>query len=437
MRVDDRPLPVVTLDDDNANSWTRTWPIRPVIAITQGVPYAWDDNVSVWDAGGDAYLWDIEQTIDDWIDATCDMVGCEITHGDPDDRLNFDAGSCTITLRNDSGLWSMYNVDGSPLNHGPGDLISVWATDGTSSWWLFSGRVYRWDELSDETIEIEAFDAFADLAMEIGTFLPGAANDHTPARCESILSLAGLDALPHRFASSGIVALTQQPTDQAPLEEMQTVMQSDGGVLFTDSDGTLLAYDRTWRAGRADQTTVPQFSHNVCSTPIVAWNTEISTNDVGLADTVILENIAKLQSRAALSGVRGSFVITETELQYSTQNEGDILAAFLLSQQQHTRLRVESFDLFLLDPDQPDLWRAVDWRLFDRVIFVHRARTSAGTTTVLSLNMLVYSISHSISAQNWIMSVGCSRALDYVAPVVWNTALYTWNDTSPLAVWSF
>lgn len=435
MRVADRAVPDVVLDDGGTNTWTKRWPIRPVIAITQSVPYAWDDGVSVWDSP-DLLLWDVDLITEDWIDATCDLIGMEVTIGNPDDRLQFDSGQLVITLDNRTGKWSQYNIDGSPSAHGPGDLISVWATDGTDEWWMFSGRIARWDELSDNVVEIEAFDAFADLAQTVGTYTPGVAGEHTTTRLESILSLSGLSALPHTFAA-GVVALTQQPTDQAPLEEMQVVVSSDGGLIYTDSDGKVITYDRTWRAGRSDQTNVPVFSFNECSTPIVVWDAVLSTNDIGLADTVILENLAKLQARKAQSpGQRGQFVLTDTQQQWTTQVEGDTLAAFLLTQQQRARLRVEQFDLYLLDPDQPDLWRAIDWRLFDRLRFIHNVKAANGSQQ-LDLNMLVLSISHSVTAENWVMSVQCSRSFSYVAPVVWNTELYTWNDTNPLAVWSY
>jgi hypothetical protein len=379
--------------------------------------------------------WDMDD-VEGFTDATCSVQGVETEVGNPDAHGLFESGSAVLQLDNTFGQWSQYNADGTLVAHGPGNELAIWARyrDG-SEWWIFRGTITRWDDLGD-FVEVEAFDAFADLAQPIGTYTPGAAGDTPQARLAAVLAVAGSTDIPHTFAA-GDVTLTRQETDAAPLEEMQTVTSSDGGALFVDADGTLRSTRRTWRAGRSDQSVVPVVAANVCTADVVVWDAVLSANDSGAADTVILETVAGLRAQAVAGQPIGRFVFTETDQQWTTQVEGDTLAAFLFSAQQGVRVNVESFDLYLYDPDQPDLYRAVEWRLFDVLRFLHNYRAVGGTQR-LDMNTLVSTIAHSIVPfGNWVMSVSTTKAVGSNAILVWNPPgdPYVWN--TPDAVWGY
>jgi hypothetical protein len=431
MRTSDRALPTVTLDTGLAS--IAHWPMRPVIAIgtIQKPPYGWD-YLADWDDPN--IEWDVPLS-PAHLDATCEWTGLEITYGPPDDHTAFPAAHLIVQLNNSTGQWSQYNVDGSPALSGPGQTIDVWAHSdtGPADYWLFSGTIARWDERADDTVEIEAFDAFSTLAQQVGTYTPGTNGDKLATRLTAILTAAGRASLPKRFAT-GLVTLTAQATDRAPLEEMQIVASSDGGVLFGDADGTLVAYDRNWRNGRSDQPALPVISDNVCTSPIIIWDPVISTNDTNLGDTIVLENVAKLRAQAPAT-ITG-FVLTETEQQWTSQGEGDTLASALLTAQRQPRVALDSFDLYLLDARQPTLWQAVDWRLFDAVRFLHDSKAVGGTAR-LDVTTLVTAITHSVTPDGWVMTVATSRALSYIAPINWDSPPYVWNDASPLAVWNY
>jgi hypothetical protein len=433
MRTLDRALPPVVLDPDACAAW----PVRPVIAIAQKTQpaYAWDDPWATWD-DPTPLVWDVADVFPAWVDATCDFFGLELETGAPDEHGNFPAAHIVVQLDNRTGRWSQYNADGSPSRFGPGQTLAVWAHNASGDWWLCYTRIARWDERADDSIEVEAFDSFSDLAQPVGTFTPGAAADLPGARLAAILTAAQATATPTRFAT-GVVHLTAQSTDQAPLEEAQTVTGSDGALLYGDADGTLVSTDRFWRAGRTDQIVEPVISFNVCAAPIHIWDPVLSTNDVGLAYAIVLENVAGLRAAAGVPSPPGRYVLAEQDQQWTSQTEGDTLAAFLLGMQQRTRVALDEFDLYLLDPQQPGIWAAVDWRLFDRVRFLHDAKTPQGTTR-LDLEMLVDSIAHSITpGGTWVMTVSTTRALAYFAPVLWDNAAYVWDDTNPLAVWGY
>ena len=427
MRVADRPFPTVVAHPMPAA------PIRPVIAVEPvSIDYTWDDPLLVWD--DPANTWDLTVPAGPWADLYCDYQGMSIESGHPDEHGVFDADHLIVQVDNRTGEWSRYNVDGSLSNYGPGRHIAVWATDGTDRWWLFYGRVARWDEHADDTIEVEAFDLQSDLAQPRGTYTPGTAGQLPAGRMTSILAVAGFTD--RRDLNTGICSLTQQATDQSPLEELQTVAASDGGALYGDADGTIVYAGRGWRGGRTDQTAVPAVSDNVCTAGVVVWDPVLSTSDELLADTVILQNVAKLRSTASTSRPSGAYLLTRQGLQYTTQGEGDTLAAFLLAGFSPPRLRVDGFDLYLFDPRQPSVWRAVDWRLFDRLRYVHDSKVIGGVTR-LDLLTVIISIDHDVTPSEWIMSVATSRAVDYARPINWDQAPYVWDDPSPMAVWTF
>jgi hypothetical protein len=433
MRVADRPTPPIVLHSDPQLA---RWPLRPVIAIAgKRDVLEWDDNpLEVWD--DPLAEWD-EDLVAGFTDATCDCQGVETDVGPPDDSGLFPAGTAVIQLDNSAGAWARYNLDGSPANWGPGYELAIWVRyrDTSAEWWLFRGTINRWDDLGD-VVEVEATDAFSDLAQGIGTYTPGV-NGQTPAqRLAAVQTAAGKTGIPTRF-STGDVLLTAQSTDKAPLEEMQIVTGSDGSALFVDADGTLVSTRRNWRNGRTDQTAVPVVAANVCTADIVVWDAVLSTNDSAVADTVILENVAKTRSQSP-AGAIGRFVVTEVDQQWTTQVEGDTLAAFMFAAQQGARVNVESFDLHLLDPDQPALFHAVEWRLFDVLRFLHDYRAAGGAMARLDVNTVITALAHSIvPGDHWVMTVATSKALGSNAPLYWNPVgdPYVWDTVG--AVWGY
>ena len=428
MRTADRPLPASITLDAGALA---TWPVRPVIAIEQRpvAPYVWDDG-TVWDAAG--AVWDAANAMPAFVDATCDFTGCDIEFDGPDDQLNFPAGHLTLTLDNRSGRWARYNVDGTPTDYGVGQQVWVWADEkaGPGAWWLFAGRIARWDERADDTIEIEAFDFLTDLAQPVGTFTPGAAAEQPGARLTAISALAAVVLLRTRYAA-GTVALTRQATERAPLEEMQTVAGSDGGVLYGDADGTVVYADRTWRVGRSDQPAVPVVGTNVCAAPLVLHDPVLSTTDTALATTVVLENVAGLKATATKG--TGPYVLAAQDQQWTTQPEGDTLAAALVAQTWQPRLGIDTADVYLMDPAQPAALGAVDWRRGDRIRVLHDSKTPTGVARV-DIEALIVSLAHAFTPDGWVLTFGTGRALAYYTPAVWDSGA-VWDAAGQ--VWGY
>jgi len=412
MRTLDRPLPAITLDPDAFASWA----VRPVVAIesSKPPPYGWDSG-TVWDDA--TAVWDAPSVSPGWVDATCDLTGCEITFDPPDDANNFPAGHAIIQLDNRSGRWASYNADGSPTDFGAGQQVWIWATDrAAGQWWLFAGRVARWDERFGDTIEVECFDYLSDLASPVGTFTPGTADETPGPRLTAITALAAGGASGYRTRyAPGAVHLTRQPTERAPLEEAQIVVQSDGGVLYGDADGTVVSTDRLWRAGRTDQTVFPVVSTNVCGTgAIVLWDPVLSTTDTAMASTVTLENVAGLKATATHAGP--PYVLAYQDQQWTAQVEGDTLAAAMVAQLWQARLSIDSADIYV----HTGLWPVVDWRRGDRIRLLHDAKTPGGVARV-DIDAMLINLAHAFTPDGWVLTFGTTRALAYYTTTTWDS----------------
>lgn len=431
MRVADRPIPTSIVLDPGALA---DWPVRPVFALEQTPvpPYTWDDG-TVWNAAA-VPVWDAATVLPAWSDATCDFTGCTIEYDTPDDHGNFPAARAVLQIDNRSGRWARYNVDGSPADYGAGRLLFIWCRSATAAWWLFAGRIARYDERADDTVEVEAFDSFSDLAQTVGAYTPGAGGDLPAARLAAIAAVAAIPGLRTRFAT-GTVHLTAQVSERAPLEEMQVVAGSDGGLLYGDADGTVVSTDRLWRVGRSDQTAVPVIATNVCTAPVVVWDPVLTTSDEHLAGVAILENVAGLKATATNANTPGRYVIAETDQQWTTQAEGDALAGWTVAQQWQPRVGLESADVYLTDPTKPGYVAAVDWRRGDRIRMLHDARTAQGTTARLDVQMIVTTLAHQITPDGWLLSIGATRAVAFIAATYWDQTVLTWDD--PAAVWGY
>lgn len=434
MRVADRPLPPIALDAVPAIAG---WPIRPVLAIahTRDVEIYDAVPVEVYDDPVPPGVEYDADAVPGFIDATCEWQGLATEAGGPDEHGNMPASRLVCQIDNASGAWSRYNVNGAPAGQGPGYELLLWATDGVTAWWLFAGRIARWDVRADNTVEIEAFDGFSDLAQPVGPYTPGVAGQTAGPRLEAVLTSAGKTSLRHRFATGGPAALTAQPSTRAPLEEAQVVAGSDGGRLYGDADGTVVYADRTWRNGRTDQTVVPVITGNVCTAPLTVWEPLLSVNDDALADTVVLTNVAGLRAQSP-AGTLGHLVYTDTAQQWTTQTEGDSLAAELLGAQNTPLVSLDSFNVYLLDANQPAAVGAADWRLFDRLRFVQDTPAVGGTLR-LDLTVLVAAVAHQITPDGWLATYATTRPVGYAVGLVWDTAAYVWNDANPLAVWGY
>ena len=410
------------------------WPAKLRIAIERlpQAAYVWDDADPdvTWDDTTPERVWDAPFVGAGFTDAVCDFHALTIESGVPDELGLFEAGRVELTLSNPDGEYTAYTVDGRLVYFAPGRQLSIWAQLDGVDWWLANVRIDRWNPQADGTVVVEASDGFSLLAREQGGYTPGVAAEKALARITAIATLAGFPD-PVR-GDTGDVTLTRQLTDRAPLEEIQTVALSDGGIVAVDADGTLLYRNRLWPAGRADQTTLDVFSDNVCTVPAVVWDLEWTAADDALTNWVKLVNVAGLTATATDPAALVRWPLTHPDPdQWTTQAEGDTLAAVLLAQRSTPRLAVESFTLHVHDPQQ-DLWRtAIDRRIGDRIRFISDQTEPGGGTSTLDIVAVVSTIRHEITPEAWVTTIGTTRSVDYVTVEEWDRTLWVWDDADP------
>lgn len=408
MRVADRPLPTFT----PTHAARLSWPVDVHLIIErQTTDVKWDALGVYWD--DPAVRWDVPQLTGNYNDVSCDLAGVDVEHGPPDELYLFPASSLRATLIDPDGRYSRYNPDGTLTTWQVGKRIGLIADDG-ESWWLFFGRVTNWSDFGDGTIEIEAFNIPNELSA-IGTFTAGVNGDRAGVRLTAIGNKANTFDELYRF-DVGTVALTAQPTDRSPYEEMQVVALSDGGILFGDNDDGLVYRDRTWRTGRTDQTRLWTFSDDVCTADAIVWNIRLNTGDSDLATEVTLSNVAELIAHRALSPNPYSYaspLVHPEPDQWTTQAEGDALAQAILDGRGVVHVVVDEFTLFVHDTDQ-NLWPiAVDTRIGDRFLFLHNYQV-LDVTNQFALGAVVNTIRMSINPGEWLMTLG---AWTYILPI--------------------
>jgi hypothetical protein len=381
------------------------WPVRPVLAVDTG-------------AG--------------WIDATCDLYGFTLKVGPADDHFDWPPAELHVQLDNRRGAWSRINPDGTLSTFGPGTRLALWAhyPTGDDEWIMF-GQATAWNQ-AGEVVEVTAFDMLATLAQPIGPFTAGTAGQQPGARSTAIVAATGR-AIPQRF-DAGVVQLTAQETKQAPLEDLQAVAASDGGVVLVDADGTVITFGRDWRRGRTDQTSVLTVSDNVCTADAVIWEPTFTIDDHGYAGYVVLSTVAGL--KAAAGNPTAPFVYAESDLQFASATEGNSVAAALLAHLSRPLATLDHFDVHVLDPHQPRLAELVALRPLDRIGWTHTELAVGGGTVTLTGTALAVGIEHAMSpSSGWSLTVDTLAADDIITLIYWDQAdPYTWDD--PRVVWS-
>ena len=415
MRAQDQPIPTVTGPRPPAD---RDIPHRLHIAIERVVvdQYVWDDFTATWDDPGDRFVWHHPVGVTgDRVDATCWFEGLDIVYPESDAESVFPAASLALTLDNHTGIWSAYDEYGRLVDYLPGRRLEVWADDGGEPWWLFSGEITSWAETAGGMVDVEAFSTFSRLQQQIGTWTPGSPGQYPAARLQSICDLIGYTG-PRRF-DLGDVTLLAPPTERTPLEEMQQVAISDGGVLATDADGTLLYRDRAWTGGRADQTSIPIVSDNVCTADAVLWDLELVTDDLFMVNLAVLTNAAEPPVTVTATNPDSETVYGRMTLPdprdddlWTTALEGQRLADYLTTRRADARLRVGQISAYLHDPRQ-DLWRLGLDRAAGDILEVLHEQPAAGGTALLDVYVVLSGIEHHITPSSWVTTWATTRTI--------------------------
>lgn len=446
MRATDAALPTVTVDT-HPQPWS---PRARLVVALERLPYdvyVWDDDdpTVLWDdPDPDRFVWDAPQAASAFTDVWCDMEGVEIRHGEPDEQELLAPSQAVLTLRDPDGRYRIRDETGRLVYYAPGRRLCLYAiltdpvTSVASSWWLFSGRIGTWRDDLSGLVTIEAFAGTAELAQPPGRdWSAGADMDLAGGRITAICNLFGYTG--RKRLDTGAVPLAPYTSSDAPIEGMQRVAWSDGGVVYSDADDTLIFRDRNWRTGRTDQTSVPIVSDNVCSANVVVWDLEAADDDSLLAAKVILGNSAAVQltatATAAGLSISSGTVFTHPDVDlWKLQSDGDALAAWILAARSESRLGIDLARIYLHDP-RHDYWtETIDRRIGDVVRFWHDD-TFFGELDTIDVSLVLATIRHMITPTEWVSEWETTNVTRFDRVLSWDRSPYLWDQVDPANVW--
>lgn len=441
-RVTDRPIPAVIIPDPDRPAWMSGQLVVALERLPQSA-YVWDDDdpAVVWDADGDPYVWDAPDIAAGLTDVWCDLIGLTISHGQPDPNDQYRTSSALLELRDPGdGRYRTRTVDGRLIYYATGRRLSVyWADPDGQRWWLFNGRISAWRERLDGTIGIDAYSLDSLGRSDGAAWTAGTDGQHLPERVASILAARAPDIV-CRCDAGDVTLSVPAAQDRPPLDAIREAAWSDGGIVYSDADDTLVVRDRRWRSGRTDQADgVPILTDNVCAhgpDAVVVWSPETADDGLRQAGRVRLENMAQPSLVAVADAPPNRFVPTTVVFTHSgrdlwrTQAEGNALAAFTVDERSTARVALGTADVYLHDR-RFDYWSLILLRrLGDRIRFQHD--DPFGFWDVMTV---LTTLVHTITPDSWVVNVGTSPAVGYTALQLWDSTLLVWDDSDPDAVW--
>lgn len=444
-RATDVAFPALTPHVLPADAPMAAWPGQLRIAVER-LPlaaYVWDDDdpTIVWDGAG--LVWDAPFIGEGFIDLLCDMTSAVIAHPPPDEHFLFPASAATVTIADPTGQYATVDADGRLIYWAPGRRCAIWWTaDSGGDWWLFNGRIGSWRQDVDGSITIVAYCGFDELATEQGFdwYATISAQMKAPDLCKRVMAAVGyrnktvhtaytaddFQQAPAPPDSTGqpmfpmgipIQPLASHDETTIPLDVMQLGALTETGALYCDVDDVIRFHWLDWREGRADQTTIPTFTDNVCEAGVhVVWDVELTNDDDWVATEVTATNQTGQSLRLATpttggwyEGVRyvytppGRLLFSDVP---TAPDPGDRrigmgwVMSYMLTTRADPRTAVEHCKLYLHDRRQ-DLWAfAIDRRRCDHLRFVSD-RPAVGGPHRLDLPVCVVGMVHTITPDSW------------------------------------
>lgn len=331
----------------------RTWTLSAPGAITPRVP-----------AKGDA-IWSDEAG---WVDVTCDSRGFIIERGRQMVWDDLQSASIQLELDNRRGRYSVYGSLSWPRIR-PGLGCRVHATWDGITYPLFVGHVSEYTEgqtPGDYKVAIKAQDAFRMLADPISVeYNPGVPAERCGTRINRLLDSIHYEG--KRSIAAGESTMTNYLSTRTLLDEIKITAESDGGVVFVDTDGTLMymGKERIFGRARGEQTSLPSFSDD-CSganLPYAAIEPILADNEFGNIITVANVSQGNDSPRAAIRvdtdsvNLNGRYLWSPRQLVICNAEWVDSLADFHLARRSTAFYRVNSFECYPIHDDR--LWPAL------------------------------------------------------------------------------
>jgi hypothetical protein len=342
---------------------------------------AWDSTTNFWSSG------------DYWADVAGDLMGIEHEAGRNDVDGRMEASVLRFTLDNRSGRYTQFVLSGgvpTTAQFFPGRRIALWhdrideppdpRPRQLYAFPRFYGVIETWEENLGTpegfppVINGLAVDGFARLneRTDAVEWVMGDEGDNPFRRIDSLLNLAGWPTSERRRLDQGNVTLIKKASTSPILEVMHHTADSDGGVVYIDTDGSFMYRDRRWVYGRDDQMGTPTFD-DICSSSdaLDFWTGDPLIDETDVVNVVVMENentVKVLRDNAASLGKYGRHAwLGGDGMLWRTFAEGVALADFILMRRADLYWRFTELQLY--PTDENGLWEVVDdMRIGDEVI---------------------------------------------------------------------
>jgi hypothetical protein len=336
------------------------------------------------------------------VSATTQYIG--IRHGR--DRMfeQYVTGQATVQFLDFNGDWNPENAS-SPY-YGqikPMRQLIITADYSGTDYPLFAGYItsYDWnwaDQSADYAIvTVNADDGFRLLALANIESVTGAANKDLPGeRIDQILDEIGWPSTLRDIDMGNTELQTDPGTLRTALEALQTVENSELGVLFMGPQGNVTFYDRSSMAVRAAGAAT---TFNDDGTNIAYQDLDINLDETELANVVTFtRHGGSPQTAFDTASIDEYFTRTfeRSDLVMETNAQALAKANIVLNYRKQVRLRVDSITLDCSSPSARVL-PALTLDVGDPIIV---NRDMAGGTS-LSLRITIQGHSHDITPDRW------------------------------------
>jgi hypothetical protein len=335
-------------------------------------------------------------------DVTASVRGLSLSRGKNRDLDRFNAGMLQVEFNNETRLFDPLNTV-SPL---AGDIVprrNVRVTVGTAVQYV--GKVLDWNfgyqPNGAQTASLEAADAFTFLAQQVltaGTATP----QLTGARVNAILSQPSIDwPLDQRVIDAGNSNLGADVFDGNALSYLQTIEQSEVGLLFVDKEGRVRFRDRL-----ATPTTgsVVLFADDGTGIPFVGAEIDYGTEQL-YNQVIVTAPAGTAVANGALSQTRYGILEQSVDTLLSDSGQLNDLASFLLGRYQEPELRFSSIRLNVDVLSGQNLADVLGLEIGD-VVEVKFTPGNPPVGAAIQRYGLVISIAHDIAVDSHFMTFG-------------------------------
>ena len=336
----------------------------------------------------------------------------------------FEAGSASITLRDDNGYFSPSNTS-SPY-YGklvPLRKVRVWAdyqdetTLITTRYFIFSGYITSYDTNfvrgfeDTSTVTLQCVDGFRLLNNIAITTVPGTpAGQLSGARINALLDVADYPTS-QRSIDAGSSTMQADPgTSRNLLDALQLVETSEFGGFFFQKTGTATFYSRETVSLKADQT---PYNFSDTGTGIgyasidFAYDDQLIVNDVtvqalgGVAQNV--QDADSINTYFIHSGQRTGILVQTNDEAYSQ-------AVMLLNARKNATLRIDSMTLNLFDTNASANDRIIAGLSMEIFDLLNITKLMPGGS-VVTRELFCQGVAHEITPKMWNTTIFTSEPL--------------------------